>query len=237
MAYEFLTQATGRKLATGEAWLKQMNDETIIDISLNAGQLAVNEREADKDFIAIVQQLDIYCRKLERLFPFIKFTQKADFHSTLLAIFNRKQQDFINNKEILQQWCSEIVYLFQRHNTIELIFSEVVLTSNGSVVLTAISPELEHFRQRVYKYIPIDRSLHKNIVHLTLGRLSKNTLSKEIKIFYDYIINNNLDSAFSSPIPCWKIAQPKFVISQGSLSSKVISNITHDFNQIWFGNY
>ncbi|MEQ4924644.1 hypothetical protein [Proteus hauseri] len=237
MAYEFLTQTTCRKLATGEEWLKQRNDSAIIDVSLNAGQLAVNERAADKDFITIVQQLDVYCRQLEGLFPFIEFTKNTEFHSTLLAIFNQKQQDFAGHKVMLYQWCREIAHLFTQHNTIELIFSNVVLTSNGSVVLTAISSELESFRQMVYKKIPIDGCLHKNIIHLTLGRLSKNTSSENIKNFYDYISNNNLNTIFSSEIPSWKIEQPKFVISQGSLSSEIISNITHDFNQLWFDAY
>lgn len=41
MACEFLTQATLKKLSTGETWQRQINDESIFDVSLNAGQLMI----------------------------------------------------------------------------------------------------------------------------------------------------------------------------------------------------
>ncbi|MDF4696784.1 hypothetical protein P3548_23910, partial [Vibrio parahaemolyticus] len=75
MAYEFLTQATLNKLATGEIWQRQINDESIIDVSLNAGQLIISQPEVEESFIPFSQKLIAYCEQLALKFPFIEFTQ------------------------------------------------------------------------------------------------------------------------------------------------------------------
>ncbi|MCS6749931.1 hypothetical protein NOM78_10390, partial [Proteus mirabilis] len=60
MAYSFLTQATVKKLSRNEKWLQQINNEDIIDLSLNAGQLIIDKPKVDEDFIRFSQQLDVY---------------------------------------------------------------------------------------------------------------------------------------------------------------------------------
>ena len=47
MAYSFLTQATVKKLSRNEKWLQQINNEDIIDLSLNAGQLIIDKPKVD----------------------------------------------------------------------------------------------------------------------------------------------------------------------------------------------
>lgn len=173
MAYEFLTQATLKKLATGDMWLKQINDESIIDLSLNAGQLMISKPCIDESFITFSQQLETYCQTLSQQFPFIHFLQPLEFHSTLLTIFNQNAEQFALQKTTLLTWCENIKNIFHDIKSVEITFNDVVLTSNGSVVLTGISEELEQFRKKVYQQIPIDNTLHKNIIHITLGRLKE----------------------------------------------------------------
>ena len=57
MAYSFLTQATVKKLSRNEKWLQQINNEDIIDLSLNAGQLIIDKPKVDEDFIPFSQLL------------------------------------------------------------------------------------------------------------------------------------------------------------------------------------
>lgn len=148
MSYSFLTQATLKKLATGEIWQRQVNDENIIDVSLNAGQLMISQPEIEESFIPFSQKLIAYCEQLALKFPFIEFTQQQEFHSTLLTIFNQQNEQFKLQRPVLLSWCHEIAKIFNQIKSIEILFNNVVLTSNGSLILTGISEELTLFRQR-----------------------------------------------------------------------------------------
>ncbi|MCT8232269.1 hypothetical protein [Proteus terrae] len=233
MAYEFLTQATLKKLATGEIWQRQINDESIIDVSLNAGQLMISQPEIEESFIPFSQKLIAYCEQLALKFPFIEFTQPQEFHSTLLTIFNQQNEQFKLQRPVLLSWCHEIAKIFNQIKSIEILFNNVVLTSNGSLILTGISKELTRFRQQVYQQIPIESILHKDIIHITLGRLGENTPSAEMKQLYDELEQNRsslMHHAIDTPII---IRYPKFVVSKGSLSSEVQLGLTMEFNQLW----
>ncbi|CRL65048.1 hypothetical protein [Proteus penneri] len=233
MAYEFLTQATLKKLATGDAWQRQVNDEDIIDVSLNAGQLIIYQPEIEESFIPFSQKLMAYCEQLKLKFPFIEFAQPQEFHSTLLTIFNQQNEQFKLQRPVLLAWCHEIAKIFNQIKSIKILFKNVILTSNGSLILTGISEELTRFRQEIYQQIPIDNTLHKNIIHITLGRLSENTSSAEMKKLYDELEQNRsslIHNAINTPIV---IRHPKFVVSKGSLSTEVQMGLTMEFNQLW----
>ncbi|EEG86344.1 MULTISPECIES: hypothetical protein [Proteus] len=233
MAYEFLTQATLKKLATGDAWQRQVNDEDIIDVSLNAGQLIICQPEIEESFIPFSQKLMAYCEQLKLKFPFIEFAQPQEFHSTLLTIFNQQNEQFKLQRPVLLAWCHEIAKIFNQIKSIKILFKNVILTSNGSLILTGISEELTRFRQQIYQQIPIDNTLHKNIIHITLGRLSENTSSAEMKKLYDELEQNRsslIYNAINTPIV---IRHPKFVVSKGSLSTEVQIGLTMEFNQLW----
>ncbi|MBI6530124.1 hypothetical protein JEP40_13495 [Proteus vulgaris] len=233
MSYSFLTQATLKKLATGEAWQRQVNDESIMDVSLNAGQLVISHPEIEESFIPFSQKLMAYCEQLALKYPFIAFTQQQEFHSTLLTIFNQQNEQFKLQRPILLSWCHEITKIFNQIKSIEISFDNVVLTSNGSLILTGISEELTLFRQQIYQQIPIESELHKDIIHITLGRLGENTSSAEMKQLYDELEQNRsslMHHAINTPII---IRHPKFVVSKGSLSSEVQLGLTMEFNQLW----
>lgn len=233
MAYEFLTQATLKKLATGDAWQRQVNDEDIIDVSLNAGQLIICQPEIEESFIPFSQKLMAYCEQLKLKFPFIEFAQPQEFHSTLLTIFNQQNEQFKLQRPVLLAWCHEIAKIFNQIKSIKILFKNVILTSNGSLILTGISEELTRFRQQIYQQIPIDNTLHKNIIHITLGRLSENMSSAEMKKLYDELEQNRsslIHNAINTPIV---IRHPKFVVSKGSLSTEVQMGLTMEFNQLW----
>lgn len=233
MAYEFLTQATLKKLATGEIWQRQVNDESIIDVSLNAGQLMISQPEIEESFIPFSQKLIAYCEQLALKFPFIELTQPQEFHSTLLTIFNQQNEQFKLQRPVLLSWCHEIAKIFNQIKSIEILFNDVVLTFNGSLILTGISEELTLFRQQIYQQIPIESVLHKDIIHITLGRLGKNMPSAEMKQLYDELEQNRsslIHHAINTPII---IRHPKFVVSKGSLSSEVQLGLTMEFNQLW----
>ncbi|MGA6365482.1 MULTISPECIES: hypothetical protein [Proteus] len=233
MAYEFLTQATLKKLATGDAWQRQVNDEDIIDVSLNAGQLIICQPEIEESFIPFSQKLMAYCEQLKLKFPFIEFAQPQEFHSTLLTIFNQQNEQFKLQRPVLLAWCHEIAKIFNQIKSIKILFKNVILTSNGSLILTGISEELTRFRQQIYQQIPIDNTLHKNIIHITLGRLRENTSSAEMKKLYDELEQNRsslIYNAINTPIV---IRHPKFVVSKGSLSTEVQIGLTMEFNQLW----
>ncbi|WP_286146027.1 hypothetical protein [Shigella sp. FC1967] len=96
MAYEFLTQATLKKLATGETWQRQINDESIIDVSLNAGQLMICQPEIEENFIPFSQKLTTYCEQLALKFPFIEFTQPQEFSFHIINDFLIKKMSSLN---------------------------------------------------------------------------------------------------------------------------------------------
>ncbi|MCT6518563.1 hypothetical protein GY03_14910 [Proteus vulgaris] len=233
MAYEFLTQATLKKLATGETWQRQINDESIIDVSLNAGQLMICQPEIEENFIPFSQKLTTYCEQLALKFPFIEFTQPQEFHSTLLTIFNQKNEQFKRQRPVLLSWCHEIAKIFNQLKSIEISFNNVVLTSNGSLILTGISEELTRFRQQIYQQIPIESTLHKDIIHITLGRLRENTLSVDMKTLYKALEQNRSSLIHNAINPPIVIRHPKFVVSKGSLSTEVQMGLTMEFNQLW----
>lgn len=233
MAYELLTQATLKKLATGETWQRQLNNESIIDVSLNAGQLMISQPEVEESFIPFSQKLIAYCEQLALKFPFIEFTQQQEFHSTLLTIFNQQNEQFKLQRPVLLSWCHEIAKTFNQIKSIEILFNNVVLTSNGSLILTGISEELTHFRQQIYQQIPIEGALHKDIIHITLGRLGENTSSTEMKHLYDELEQNRSSLMHHTINTAIIIRYPKFVVSKGSLSSDVQLGLTMEFNQLW----
>lgn len=233
MAYEFLTQATLKKLATGETWQRQVNDESIFDVSLNAGQLMIGQPEIEESFILFSQKLMAYCELLALKFPFIEFAQSQEFHSTLLTISNQQNEQFKQQQPTLLAWCHEIAQIFNQTKRIEISFNNVVLTSNGSVILTGVSKELEQFRQKVYQQIPIDSTLHKNIIHITLGRLCENTSSVKMKSLYNELEQSRSSLMFYDINTSIVIRHPKFVVSKGSLSSEVQLGLTMQFNQLW----
>ena len=230
MAYEFLTQATLKKLATGETWQRQLNNESIIDVSLNAGQLMISQPEVEESFIPFSQKLIAYCEQLALKFPFIEFTQQQEFHSTLLTIFNQQNEQFKLQRPVLLSWCHEIAKTFNQIKSIEILFNNVVLTSNGSLILTGISEELT---QQIYQQIPIEGALHKDIIHITLGRLGENTSSTEMKHLYDELEQNRSSLMHHTINTAIIIRHPKFVVSKGSLSSDVQLGLTMEFNQLW----
>lgn len=233
MACEFLTQATLKKLSTGEIWQRQINDESIFDVSLNAGQLMICQPEIEESFIPFSQKLVAYCEPLALKFPFIEFAQPQEFHSTLLTIFNQQNEQFKLQRPGLLAWCHEIAQIFNQTKRIEISFNNVVLTSNGSVILTGVSKELEQFRQKVYQQIPIDNTLHKNIIHITLGRLCENRSSAEMRTLYDELEQSRSSLMFYDINTSIVIRHPKFVVSKGSLSSEVQLGLTMEFNQLW----
>ncbi|MBG6027273.1 hypothetical protein I5F10_04590 [Proteus mirabilis] len=233
MAYEFLTQATLKKLATGETWQRQVNDESIFDVSLNAGQLMIGQPEIEESFIPFSQKLMAYCEPLALKFPFIEFAQSQEFHSTLLTISNQQNEQFKQQQPTLLTWCHEIAQIFNQTKRIEISFNNVVLTSNGSVILTGVSKELEQFRQKVYQQTPIDSTLHKNIIHITLGRLCENTPSAKMKSLYNELEQIRSSLMFYDINTSIVIRHPKFVVSKGSLSSEVQLGLTMQFNQLW----
>nr|WP_208105185.1 hypothetical protein [Proteus sp. G2669] len=220
-------------MATGKIWQRQVNDESIIDVSLNAGKLMISQPEIEESFIPFSQKLIVYCEQLALKFPFIELTQPQEFHSTLLTIFNQQNEQFKLQRPVLLSWCHEIAKIFNQIKSIEILFNNVVLTSNGSLILTGISEELTLFRQQIYQQIPIESVLHKDIIHITLGRLCENTSSAEMKQLYDELEQNRsslIHHAINTPII---IRHPKFVVSKGSLSSEVQLGLTMEFNQLW----
>lgn len=233
MAYEFLTQATLKKLATNEIWQRQINDENIIDVSLNAGQLMIGKPQVEESFIPFSQKLMTYCEQLMPKFPFIEFAQPQEFHSTLLTIFNQPNEQFKLQRPTLLSWCHEITKIFNQIKNIEISFNNVALTSNGSLILTGISKELTRFRQQVYQQIPIENALYKDIIHITLGRLRENTSSVEMKLLYDEVEQNRSSLILYDINTPVVIRHPKFVVSKGSLSSEVQLGLTMEFNQLW----
>ncbi|MER1890912.1 hypothetical protein [Proteus mirabilis] len=228
MAYSFLTQATVKKLSRNEKWLQQINNEDIIDLSLNAGQLIIDKPKVDENFIPFSQQLDVYCQQIAQQFPFIAVTPQLQLHCTLLTIFNQPIALFEPQKLMLLAWCQKITNIFNKIGKIEILFNDIILTANGSVILIGVSKTLTQFRQQVYQQIPIDHHLHKNIIHITLGRLQESVSSEKITPLFQFLAHNRL----SLPINIkTSINYPKFVVSKGSLSSEILLNKTIEFNQ------
>ncbi|CAI1545122.1 hypothetical protein [Serratia fonticola] len=229
MRYAFIKNATFKKLEKGSIWLKQINDDNIIDISLNVGQLGIPfYKDADKEFFDFINSIDDYCHALAALFPFISIEPQERLHSTLLTIFNDTRPIFDSKKSELVLFCRKIVNIYNKIGALKIKFKDVLLTSNGTLILIGESSTLMNFRKEVYDTIAIPQELHKNIIHITLGRLLVDTTNDNMLDLYDYLLmNGQLD------LPELLVSKPKFVVCNDSLATKHETPLTTHFNKLW----
>ncbi|MFV8906296.1 hypothetical protein ABQ333_13715 [Serratia fonticola] len=229
MRYAFIRNATFKKLEKGSKWLKQINDDSIIDISLNVGQLSIPlYKDADKEFFDFINGIDDYCHTLAALFPFISIEPQERLHSTLLTVFNDTRPIFDSKKSELVLFCRKIVNIYNKIGILKIKFKDVLLTSNGTLILIGESSTLMNFRKEVYDTIAIPQELHKNIIHITLGRLLVDTTNDNMLDLYDYLLmHGQLD------LPELLVPKPKFVVCNDSLATKHETSLTTHFNKLW----
>ena len=111
---------------------------------------------------------------------------------------------------------------------INIYFTELMLTTNGSLILIGQLKQLEQFRLNVYKNVPIPISLHKNITHITMGRLIQDIDNEHMKLLAQY-----LNVYGGVKLPQLTVRLPNFVASKGSFSSEMIPELTTFFNYVW----
>ncbi|MDM3832813.1 hypothetical protein O9571_19035, partial [Proteus mirabilis] len=75
-------------------------------------------------------------------FPFIAVTQQLQLHCTLLTIFNQPIALFEPQKLMLLAWCQKITNIFNNIGKIEILFNDIILTTNGIVILIGVSKTL-----------------------------------------------------------------------------------------------
>lgn len=224
MSKYFIQNATGKKLELREQWVAQENEYNIIDVSLCAGQTLVPGKD-DEQFAEFADVLHMFIQQLSSLFPFVTFTEKGFLHSTLLTIFNDNEILFDDNKYNLIKLCKEITRDFDRYSPLTINFQDVVLTSNGSIILLGESIELFEFRNYIYNQYNISESLRKNIIHITLGRLFQN---ESIENMDD--VNTFLQMKGRLSLPPVIINYPKIILSRDMLCLNVDTNLTCEFN-------
>ncbi|ELC2820267.1 hypothetical protein RIY08_004223 [Salmonella enterica] len=223
MSINFILNGTNNKLKLRETWPAQKNDFNIVDISLCAGQTIIPGKD-DDIFGQFIKQLDDFKFQLLSLFPFITFTEKNILHSTLLTIFNNHEDEFTKNKGELLNLCAEIRNDFYNNSPLTIIFKNVVLTSNGSIIILGESNQLSDFREFVYNKYDIDKSLKKNIIHITLGRLLQD------ESFYNMNdINTFLQMKGDLSLPPVIVNHPKFILSRDLHCSIVDKDLSMDF--------
>lgn len=223
MSINFILNGTNNKLKLRETWPAQKNDFNIVDISLCAGQTIIPGKD-DDIFGQFIKQLDDFKFQLLSLFPFITFTEKNILHSTLLTIFNNHEDEFTKNKGELLNICAEIRNDFYNNSPLTIIFKNVVLTSNGSIIILGESNQLSDFREFVYNKYDIDKSLKKNIIHITLGRLLQD------ESFYNMNdINTFLQMKGDLSLPPVIVNHPKFILSRDLHCSIVDKDLSMDF--------
>ncbi|MEW5289436.1 hypothetical protein ABW286_09620 [Erwinia papayae] len=224
MSKYFIRDATDKKLKLREQWLAQENEYNIIDVSLCAGQTIVPGKD-NEQFSEFVEVLYIFIQQLFSLFPFITFTEKGFLHSTLLTIFNDNEILFDDYKSNLINLCKEITREFDRYSPLTINFEDIVLTSNGSIILLGESTGVFEFRNYVYNQYNMHDSLRKNIIHITLGRLFKN---ESVENMGD--VDTFLRMKGRLSLPPVTINYPKIILSRDMLCMNVDTNLTCEFN-------
>ncbi|MGF6189989.1 hypothetical protein [Serratia sp. 2723] len=229
MRYAFIRNATLKKLEKGSKWLKQVNNDDMIDISLNVGQLDIPlYKEADEKFFDFIKSIDDYCHALAALFPFISIEPQERLHSTLLTVFNDTRPIFDSKKSELILFCREIANIYNKIGMLKVKFKDVLLTSNGTLILIGESSALMTFRREVYNAIAIPQELHKNIIHITLGRLLVDTTNDNMLDLYNYLLMHG-----QLNLPELDVSKPKFVVCNDSLATKHEASLTTHFNKLW----
>lgn len=229
MKYAFLKNATLEKLSNVRVWSKQVNDLNIVDVSLNAGPLLIPDRSGNGfSFEGFADAVEVLIVNLSRKFPFLVYEEKNKLHSTLITIFNDTPDQYEIAEVEVFSWCSRIKHLLHSISTITIKFDEIVLTSNGSLILTGHSYQLEQLREAVYDSLPIPDRLHKNIIHMTLGRLVEDRSSDEIGELVHYLTENG-----KVELPELAITSPNLVVSKGSFSSEMDTALTTHLNKSW----
>lgn len=226
MSMDFIKNSTNNKLELQESWLAQKNDFNIIDVSLCAGQIIIPGKD-DEVFIHFNEVLDKFIFQLSSLFPFITFTEKNILHSTLLTIFNGKEDKFTKNKLELLKLCTSIKKGFRRFSPLTITFKDVLLTSNGSIIILGESQKLSEFREFVYKKYDTDEELRKNIIHITLGRLLQDESFDNIND-----VNSFLQMKGSLSLPPVIINHPKFILSRDLHCSIIDKELSIEFNSL-----
>lgn len=229
MSYDFLKKSTQLKLSKNEVWSKQINDPNIIDVSLNAGPLIIKSRtDDDQQFLKFTNAVESIISGFEVKFPFFQYEKTRNLHSTLLTIFNGTPEQFQVAKPEVSVWCQQIARLTQSISTLQIVFDEIVLTSNGTLILTGYSDQIVNLRNAVYENLPIPADLHKNIIHITLGRLVKNMDNGIMMGLAEYLADNSIVE-----LPCLHVLSPHFVVSRGAFSSLMDKELTSEFSKFW----
>lgn len=222
----FIQNATAKKLELRESWLAQENEYDIIDVSLCAGQTIV-PGEDNVVFSEFSESLEKFIHQLSSLFPFITFVEKSFLHSTLLTIFNDSKLSFYNNKNSIIKLSSQISEYFNKCRPITIFFQDVVLTSNGSIILLGESSELSEFRKFIYNHYDISENLRKNIIHITLGRLLQNESAENM---------NDVDTFLRMKghlvLPSLTVNNPKIIVSRDVHCLDVDTDLTFEFNSL-----
>jgi hypothetical protein len=224
MSMDFIKNATSNKLELQKNWLAQKNDFNIIDVSLCAGQTIISGKD-DEGFTHFLEMLDEFIVQLSARFPFITFTKKNILHSTLLTIFNDSEDKFTRNKFELLKLCNSIKKDFRRFCPLTITFKDVVLTSNGSIIILGSSQKLSEFRRDIYRKYDTEEELRKNIIHITLGRLLQDESFDSMND-----INTFLQMKGSLSLPPVIINYPKFILSRDLHCSVIDEKLSIEFN-------
>ena len=228
MSKSMIQGATDKKIELCEKWFAQENEYNIVDVSFCAGQTIVQGKD-DCRFAEFSSFLHAFMQQISALFPFITFIEKDFLHSTLLTIFNDNDISFNDNKFNLIKMCKEIAEDAYSYIPLIIYFNNIVLTSNGTIILLGESKELIDFRNHVYNKYPIPQSLRKNIVHITLGRLFQNESIENMSA-----LNTFLKMKGSLSLPPLIINHPKIIVSRDMLCLNVDNNLTCEFNRSAF---
>lgn len=226
MNSHFIRTATNKKLTSLAPWYAQENNNDIIDLSLCAGQISVPGKD-DNQFAVLAEPLNLFLKKLASLFPVITFAEKAFLHSTLLTLFNADECEFHKNKPALLALSKDIVQEFSQYRPFIINFQDLVLTSNGSIILLGKSPEVMAFRNHIYNRYPTDEALRKNIIHITVGRLLQDATIENMSA-----INRFLQENGHLSLPAVEITYPKFIVSRDSLCLTVDTALSSEFNAL-----
>lgn len=224
MNINLIQNATNKKLKCQELWLAQENNHNIIDVSLCAGQTIIAGKD-NTQFSQFAEALNIFMQQLSSLFPFITLTEKNLLHSTLLTIFNDTELVFNKFKSDLFDLCKKITQDFNKYTPLTINFQDVILTSNGSIIILGESQNLSEFRSSVYSQYNTPEDLRKNIIHITLGRLLQNASIENMNN-----VNKFLQIRGRLSLPSIIINHPKFIFSRDLHCSNVDINLSMELN-------
>ncbi|MTH48019.1 2'-5' RNA ligase family protein [Intestinirhabdus alba] len=227
--YEVITRAVRRRLAGGAGWERQKNKVGIVDISLNVGQgdipVGADFRAFPADFIAAVGEL---CDGLGRRHPQLRMEPGRRLHSTLLTLWHDPAAPPPGQGEAL---CRETARLVRPHNGFDFRFDRLLLTANGSLILVGDSAQVVSLRERVYREVKIAGALHKNIVHITLGRLVVDAPGTDMaRLFTD--IGENRGRVALPPIAA---CAAKFVVGGDTFATRYDVGQTDRLNALLAG--